>query len=170
VVVHRRPEYDELVARHSTRQHADWFLRARGRRLDEVADRATVLDKALQVVTAAIPASWRRAEVEREDLARFVFGPEDVIVVVGQDGLVANVAKYLDGQPVIGIDPEPGRNAGVLVPHTAAHAGFLMELVAGDPTSLPALTMVEAVTDDGRCCGRSTRSTSATPRTSRPAT
>jgi hypothetical protein len=76
VVVHRRPEYDELVARHSTRQHADWFLRARGRRLDEVADRATVLDKALQVVTAAIPASWRRAEVEREDLARFVFGPE----------------------------------------------------------------------------------------------
>jgi hypothetical protein len=93
-----------------------------------------------------------------------------VIVVVGQDGLVANVAKYLDGQPVIGIDPEPGRNAGVLVPHTAAHAGFLMELVAGDPTSLPALTMVEAVTDDGRCCGRSTRSTSATPRTSRPAT
>ena len=35
----------------------------------------------------------------------------------GQDGLVANVAKYLDGQPVIGVDPEPGRNAGVLVRH-----------------------------------------------------
>lgn len=28
--------------------------------------------------------------------------PDDRIVVVGQDGLVANVANYLDGQPVIG--------------------------------------------------------------------
>ena len=37
-----------------------------------------------------------------------------MVVVLGQDGLVANVAKYLDGQPVIGVDPEPGRNAGVL--------------------------------------------------------
>ena len=29
------------------------------------------------------------------------------MVVVGQDGLVANVAKYLDGQPVIGVDTAP---------------------------------------------------------------
>ena len=41
------------------------------------------------------------------------------MVAVGQDGLVANVAKYLDGQPVIGINPEPDRNPGVLVPHPA---------------------------------------------------
>ena len=58
---------------------------------------------------------WRRGSVERADLARFLFEPEDIVVVVGQDGLVANVAKYLDGQPVIGVDPEPGRNPGVLV-------------------------------------------------------
>ena len=37
-------------------------------------------------------------------LARFLFEPGDVVIVVGQDGLVANVAKYLDGQPVIGIN------------------------------------------------------------------
>ena len=47
-------------------------------------------------------------------------------VVVGQDGLVANVAKYLDGQPVVGIDPEPGRNPGVLVAHPAAAAPDLI--------------------------------------------
>ena len=37
------------------------------------------------------------------------------MVVVGQDGLVANVAKYVHGQPVIGVDPRPGINPGVLV-------------------------------------------------------
>ena len=45
------------------------------------------------------------------------FGPEDVIIAVGQDGLVANVAKYLDGQPVVGVNPDPQRNPGVLVRH-----------------------------------------------------
>ena len=40
---------------------------------------------------------------------------DDVVVVLGQDGLVANVAKYLDGQPVIGLNPEPERFPGVLV-------------------------------------------------------
>ena len=64
-----------------------------------------------------MPLTWRQARVERGDLDRFLFAPEDVVVVVGQDGLVANAAKYLAGQPVVGIDTDPGRNPGVLVRH-----------------------------------------------------
>ena len=149
VLVHRRSEYDELIARHGTRQQADFFLRTRGRSLDEIRSRHEALGRAVQVATAAVPAAWRRAEIERADLARFVFGPEDVVVVVGQDGLVANVAKYLDGQPVVGIDPEPDRNPGILVPHSPeATAGLLATAVAG--THLQRRTMVEAHTDDGQ--------------------
>ena len=83
-------------------------------------------------VAAAIPAAWRRGVVERADLPRFLFEPEDIIVVVGQDGLVANVAKYLDGQCVIGINAEPARNPGVLVPHPPEAAGALLA-AAGRP-------------------------------------
>lgn len=32
---------------------------------------------------------------------------QDIVVVIGQDGLVANTLKYLDGQPVIAINPDP---------------------------------------------------------------
>jgi len=60
-------------------------------------------------VLGAIPSDWRRARVDRADLDRFLFEPEDVVVAVGQDGLVANVAKYLTGQPVIGCNPDPKR-------------------------------------------------------------
>src|SRR4051812_35264224 len=130
VVVHRRSEYDELLARHGTRQQAAFFLDSRERRIEEVFERHAALEEALRSVGNAVPVDWRRATVERADLDRFLFGPEDVIVVVGQDGLVANAAKYLDGQAVIGIDPEPGRNAGVLVPHRAAMAGELLALAA----------------------------------------
>ena len=55
------------------------------------------------------------------------------MVAVGQDGLVANVAKYLDGQPVIGVDPEPGRNPGVLVRHTAGAVAGLLAAVDDGP-------------------------------------
>ncbi|MFT7387173.1 MAG: hypothetical protein ACI8VC_000410 [Candidatus Endobugula sp.] len=32
--------------------------------------------------------------VERNLLPNFIFGPEDIVVVIGQDGLVANPLKY----------------------------------------------------------------------------
>jgi len=78
--------------------------------------------QALQTVSAAIPGGWRRGAVERSDLDRFLFEPEDVVIVVGQDGLVANTAKYLSGQPVIGVNPDPGDGMGVLVRHARSGA------------------------------------------------
>ena len=150
VVVHRRTELDELLVRHGTRGQAAFFLRSRGRDLDEVDRSDAAVKAALADVTAAIPLDWRRAEVERADLDRFLFGPTDVVTVVGQDGLVANVAKYLDRQAVIGIDPEPGRNAGVLVPHPPEAVGALLEGVAACAARFQERAMVEAALDDGQ--------------------
>jgi hypothetical protein len=149
VLIHRRTELDELLARHGTRGQAAFFLSTRGRSLEEVEQRHAAQQAALSEVTAAVPADWRRGLLERADVSRFLFAPDDVVVVVGQDGLVANVAKYLDGQPVLGVDPDPGRNPGVLVPHRpGAMAELLPATVAGRrPVELR--TMVAATTDDG---------------------
>ncbi|WP_328874341.1 hypothetical protein OHT76_32200 [Streptomyces sp. NBC_00287] len=145
VLVHRTTEYEELVARHGTHGQAAYFLRSRGRDIEEIADRHRRTRRALAEVVSAIPLTWRQARVERSDLDRFLFAPQDVVVVVGQDGLVANVAKYLSGQPVIGIDTDPGRNPGVLVRHRPADAA---KLLASAGTAADELTMVEAVADD----------------------
>src|SRR4051812_32884621 len=146
VVVSRRSELDELLARHSTRGAAAYFLKQRGRDLDEVTARHEAQRAAVTEVGGAVPADWRRGHVERTDLPRFLFAPEDIVIAVGQDGLVANVAKYLDGQPVIGVDPEPGRNAGVLVRHTAGSVGKLLR----DGLRKQERTMVTARLDDGQ--------------------
>ncbi len=150
VVVHRRTELEELLDRHGTRGQAEFFLRSRGRGLAEVQQRHDARDAALQAVSAAIPAGWRRGAVERADLDRFLFSPEDLVAVVGQDGLVANAAKYLDGQPVIGVDPELGRNPGVLVRHQPARFGQLLAAAEQGALVLEQRTMVEAVADDGQ--------------------
>ena len=150
VVVHRRTEYDELLARHGTRGQAAFFLGTRGRSIDEVTAVHAQVAEALTAVTNAVPADWGRGRVERADLPRFLFEPDDLVVVVGQDGLVANVAKYLDGQPVLGIDPSPGRNAGVLVRHPAASAADLLHDLARGSATTETRTMVEATADDGQ--------------------
>ncbi|GGP31582.1 hypothetical protein [Streptomyces melanogenes] len=146
VLVHRTTEYEELLARHGTHGQAAFFLASRGRSLDEVAERHHRTRRALAEVAAAVPLQWRQSQVERADLDRFLFAPEDVVVVVGQDGLVANTAKYLSGQPVVGIDTDPGRNPGVLVRHRPSDAGALLPCAA--TARADELTMVEAVADD----------------------
>lgn len=153
VIVHRRTELQELVERHSTRGQAAFYLRTRGRRIEDLEARHDAVEAAINAVASAIPAHWRRGMVERADLPRFLFAQDDIIVAVGQDGLVANLAKYLDGQLVIGIDPEPGRNPGVLVSHPPRAApGLLVAATAGSRAGqrVDRLTMVVAITDDGQ--------------------
>ncbi len=151
VVVRRPTEFDELIARHGTLGQAAFFLSTRGRHIEEVEDRHRRQLAAITAVTASLPLEWRRGMVERSDLPRFLFSPDDLIIVVGQDGLVANVAKYLNGQPVIGVNPDPDRNPGVLVPFSPHAAAQLLQRVA-DPRLLPvqARTMVQADLDDGQ--------------------
>ncbi|MGW3289826.1 hypothetical protein ACWDR3_34805 [Streptomyces sp. NPDC001002] len=148
VLVHRTTEYEELVAHHGTHGQAAFFLASRGRHIEEIAERHRATRRALAEVSSAIPLTWRQARVERVDLDRFLFAPEDVVVVVGQDGLVANVAKYLTGQPVLGFDTDPGRNPGVLVRHRPSAAAALLPSAHAAGTGVDELTMVEAVADD----------------------
>lgn len=149
VVVHRRSELDELIDRHGTRGQVEFFLRTRGRSLADLQARHDALGAALRCASAAIPTDWRRGWAEREDLPRFDFDLGDVVVVVGPDGLVANTAKYLEGQPVIGVDPEPGRGLGALARHPATAIGGMLGEVHRGRVTVEARTMVRASLDDG---------------------
>ena len=146
VLVHRRTEYAELLARHGTRGQIEFFLASRGRDVVELVRREERMRAAMAEVAAAVPLDWRRGSVERADLSRFLFAPEDIVVVVGPDGLVANVAKYLSGQPVIGINPEPERNSGVLVAHPPSATADLLRSRGAQQVR----TMVEIDADDGQ--------------------
>jgi NAD kinase len=150
VVVTRATEYQALLARHGTSEQARFFLSSRGRSLDEALEPHRRQEAALAVVSSAIPPRWRRTGIDRADLSRFVFGPEDVVVAVGQDGLVANVAKYLRGQPVIGLNPDPRRYDGVLVPHAPERAAELLAAVGAGRAHLQERRMAQARLDDGQ--------------------
>lgn len=149
VVVYRQSEYDDLVARHGTPQAARFFLEERGRVVDDLVEAQGRQADALQDVSNAIPTVWRRTSVERAELPRFRFDDGDIVIAVGQDGLVANVAKYLDGQPVIGVNPDPDRIPGVLVRYRSTDMPELLVAAVAPVVAAELRTMVVATNDHG---------------------
>lgn len=151
VVVTRPTEYEDLLARHGTRRAVAFFLEQRGQDLDGLDGRHGRHQAALASVAAAVPDEWRRSTVRRDDLDRWLFEADDVIITVGQDGLVANVAKYLGGQPVIGVNPE-GSQGPLARTRAAEVARLLAKIGAGGRTAVATelRSMVEVVADDGQ--------------------
>jgi NAD kinase len=150
VFVTRETEYELLLARHATREQVRFFLKTRGQDLDAVEARHARFYATLKEARAAVPADWRSTLIRRGDLDRFLFAAGDVVVAVGQDGLVANVAKYLDGQPVLGVNPDPSLYDGILVPLAADRVARLLGPAAHGEAALQHRTMVEAQLDDGQ--------------------
>jgi NAD kinase len=150
VVVTRSTPYQALLERHATRGQAAFFLKTRGEDIEVVEAADHRFQHALGLVLQSIPPKWRRTQVDRRELDRFLFEPEDIIAVVGQDGLVANVAKYLEGQVVIGLNPLPDEFDGILVPHPPEAAPDLICGAARGRVSLEHRTMAAAELDDGQ--------------------
>lgn len=150
VIVTRETELAALLARHGTRGQVEFFLKTRDQSLAPVEARDLVQGRAVDAVKAAIPADWSLAQVMRGDLDRFLFFPNDIVLAVGQDGLVANLAKYLDGQPVLGISADAALAEGVLVRHTPAALPKLLPRIAARDADFECRTMAEARLGDGQ--------------------
>lgn len=150
LLVTRPSELSELVAMHGTLGQARFFLKARGRDVEPLREAHARQEEALLCARRAIPSEWRSARVERAELSRFVFEPGDLVVAVGQDGLVANVAKYLRAQRVIGVNPDPSRVDGVLARHAPLALRELLRATVAGRVAMEERTMVEASLDDGQ--------------------
>ncbi|MCP3998439.1 MAG: hypothetical protein GY722_25740 [bacterium] len=150
VICHRPTEWDVLLQEHATPGQVRFFLESRDRKPGLVIDRDRLQSLAMTAVEAAIPPTWRRTRVSRRDLPSFLFEPTDIVVAVGQDGLVPNLAKYLDGQLVLGVNPESERYEGVLVRYPVAAVADLMSDIAKDKAGVEIRTMAEARLDDGQ--------------------
>jgi hypothetical protein len=72
-------------------------------------------------------------------------------VVVGQDGLVANTAKYVNGIPIVAVNPDIGRYDGYLLPFHVKNFISAVEKVISGSFSARIVTFAEALLNDGQC-------------------
>lgn len=88
--------------------------------------------------------------VDRNLLPTMDFWNSAVVVVVGQDGLVANAAKYVGQVPIVGVNPDPSRFDGVLLPFQVAQARRAVGQVLDGQCRHRSVTLAEARLNDGQ--------------------
>lgn len=150
VLVTRRTRLEELIVRHNTLGQARFYVEHLGADFGDYLTENEAYARSLRV-TAQILEDWGRYQiVDRTLLPNFVFAPRDIVVALGQDGLVANTMKYLNGQPLVGVNPEPTRWDGVLLPFAPGDLAKVLPSVAAERASLKAVSMAEARLSDGQ--------------------
>lgn len=88
--------------------------------------------------------------IDRELVPNYLFAPSDVVVTVGQDGLVANVAKYAVGRPIVAVNPDPQRIDGILLPFRPEQARQAVQRALGGRAKMRQVTLAETLLNDGQ--------------------
>lgn len=150
VIVTRKTELEELVARFNTVAQSRFYLEHAGRDFTPIEAAHERFHGVLDGIRGLVPKGLKQQVIERSFLPQFTFGEADLVVTVGPDGLVVNVAKYLEGQPILPVNPDPAHIDGILLPFTAQTAGSALARALRREQSIKAVTMAEARTQDGQ--------------------
>ena len=150
ILVMRRSRLDDLVMQYNTQSQAEFVMTSRGSDFSDYVTEHKNYYQALEQVEADLQTLGRVQRLERDFLPNFIFGPEDIVVVVGQDGLVANVLKYLNGQALIAINPDPKRYDGVLLPFGVTSVKSIVGDVVNQCHQTQTVTMGKVTLNDGQ--------------------
>ena len=150
VLVTRQTRYDEVLARHQTLSQARYVVERMGGQFSDYEAEHKAYVEAKKTVLEVLAAHGRYQVVDRALVPNFVFAPDDVVIALGQDGVVANILKYLDGQPLVGINPDATRYDGLLLPFQPIDLVRIFQDVLADRRDAKVITMAQATLSDGQ--------------------
>jgi len=144
ILITRQTRLDELIARFNTESQARFYLESLGADFAIYQQEDRCYKHALIETQKILSYLGRVQRVDRSFLANFMFANSDTVVVLGQDGLVANVLKYLDQQPVIGVNPDPEHLEGVLLPFYVNDLDRIIPALFKQDCEIKSITMAKA--------------------------
>lgn len=150
VLITRQTELEALIERFQTRSQAEFYLTQAGHDFAQIQARHDRYAASLAAIKAGIPPDFKTHVIERRTLPQYRFEPKDVVVTLGQDGLVANTAKYLDGQPLLAVNPDPQTIDGILLPIAVPTFATALARTLKEAAELKSVTMAEAKLSDGQ--------------------
>jgi NAD kinase len=149
VLVVRSTRLADLEAKFGTKSQAKFYINSLGCDFADYESEDAAYQRAIATARQRLGELGRVQVVHRSFLPNFVFGPEDIVVALGQDGLVANTLKYLSGQPLIGVNPDPKRWDGQLLPFHIENLGKVTREVLRGNRKTREVTMAEAKLNTG---------------------
>jgi NAD kinase len=150
VLVTRKTRLVELVERFNTRPQAKFYIEHAGGDFGEYEREDAAYQRSLELVRHAIEIGLKVQVIDRSLVPTFTFLPEDLVVTLGQDGLVANTAKYVGRQPIVAVNPDPERFDGILLPFVPTGLSRALAHVLDGHCRIRAVTLAEARMNDGQ--------------------
>lgn len=150
IVVTKKTRADELIKRFNNMAQATFYVEKMGGDINEYIEEANVYKSSVSSALTELQDLARVQQIDIEYVPSFIFGGDDIVVVIGQDGLVANTLKYLNGQPLIAINPDPVRYDGVLLPFKESDLIHIVRDVLADRRQKKEITMAVAELNDGQ--------------------
>lgn len=150
VVIKRRTRLEELVIRYNTIEQARFYIEHLGSDFSDYVKEDRQYKMAVSEAQQVLETLGRVQIVDRDFVPNFLFGTQDIVVAVGQDGLVANTLKYLTTQQLIGVNPDPARWDGILLPFEVSDLKWIMPEVLRGKRTVKEVTMAKAALNDGQ--------------------
>jgi len=149
-VVTRKTRLAELVERFNTVGQARFYIESAGGNFAEYENEDAVYRRAIEITRRELSSDLKVLFLDRGLVPTVLFTEKDLIVTLGQDGLVANTAKYVKGQPIIAVNPDPERFDGVLLPYLPGQVGEAVGSLFAGKIRVREVTMAEARFQDGQ--------------------
>lgn len=150
VIVTKRTHLQDLLERFVTEAQARFYIEHMGLSFSDYEEAHVAYASASKSLIASLPSSPRHVLVDRTLLPMFAFEERDLVVTLGGNGLVVNVAKYLDGQPIVAVNPDPKRHDAILVPFVVGEAGKRIQSCLDGRMKVEEVTMAEVRLNDGQ--------------------
>jgi hypothetical protein len=150
LLVTRRSRLEDLVVRFNTIDQARFYVEHLGADFSDYETEHRTYREAIEQAETILARCGRVQRLDRAFLPNFLFPPDCLVVVLGQDGLVANTLKYLRGQPVVGVNPDPKRWDGVLLPFAVHDLASVAPLAIVGKRPTKSVTMARARLSDGQ--------------------
>lgn len=150
IIVKNKTRLETLIERFNTKSQARFYIERSGGNWIDYETEHDNFHAALTNVQQQLSSVIKNKIVERNFLPSFIFNEKQLVVVVGQDGLVANTAKYVNGIPMVAVNPDPERYDGVLLPFTSDNFIVGVKQVIKNDYQHNIATLAEAKLNDGQ--------------------
>lgn len=150
ILVIGKTRLEQMIERFNTKDQARFYIKHAGGDFEEYEQEHEEFHKSLKEVSLIASKQAKMKMIERKFLPNFLFSNRDVVVALGQDGLVANTAKYINGLPLLGVNPDLKRNDGILLPFSKDTFEHGLASVFSNRYNQKQVTMAQAATHDGQ--------------------
>lgn len=150
VLVTRKTRLEELVERFNTKAQARFYIEHSGGNFERYEQEHETYHNSLDQLRRSLQGLAKLHVIERGFLPNFLFADNDLVVTIGIDGLVVNTAKYLNGQPLVAVNPDPAHIDGVLLPFKVPQAAPVVRQVLLGRMQVRPITMAEVSLNDGQ--------------------